>query len=529
MKKRRLGKTPGQSAEDSCHQPVKPLPVNTMSAVDSEHIERYEKETRELLYQRVYAILLIGITLIPLFSILDFVVAREHFHTFLFYRLSCAAGFLLLLLLYKGDFGMRHPYVLALTAYVISGAAISLMVVKLGGYASYYYTGMIMVLIVFSSILPLGTGQAISTGLMLFLIYVIPVLAFSTPNTENLKIFFNNTFFFISFVLVSVLKCFEDTRGRQKEFNLKMAFDSLFEKYRDVVEQIGEGIYEVDLSGNFTFVNPAACRMTGYGMNELLGKSYCILAAGDDQHAIRSAFNEVYGTGQRRSFQWKLIKERDPRNNAEKFMIGEISINPVFDANGSIVGFRGVLRDVTEKKELEDKLQHMAYYDMLTGLPNRSLFYGLYPLIMARSRRSYSPVVLMMIDLNQFKEINDQYGHDAGDRVLVHVARIISRVIRAEDMAVRLGGDEFILLFQDMKTEEIPSVSKRVFDAFLTQEDIDLDGKKCKVSASIGVAVIRSGDDLDADEAKAKADKAMYAAKSESKLTGHVTCLKHAE
>jgi diguanylate cyclase (GGDEF)-like protein len=174
----------------------------------------------------------------------------------------------------------------------------------------------------------------------------------------------------------------------------------------------------------------------------------------------------------------------------------------------------------------KEKLQYMAYYDMLTGLPNRTLFYGLYPLTIARGRRNNTLVILMMIDLNHFKEINDTYGHDTGDRVLRHAGELLSKSIRAEDLVVRLGGDEFVIIIQNIqKGEEVAGISKRIVEAFVNQVPIEISGEAYTVSASIGVTVVRPDEDSSADEAKAKADRAMYMAKDQSKAMGHNTCI----
>jgi PAS domain S-box-containing protein len=358
-----------------------------MENIITKHSAQFEEETRRLFHQRGLAILLVGIVVMLLFSLADFIVTEEYFHEFLVYRLSCAAGLALLLLPYYSRFGRRHPFLLSLIAYVMAGGTMALMVVSLGGYGSTYFMGFIIVLMAFSAILPFDVRQSLATGTMLLLMYIIPIVVFTTPTDETFGLFFRNVLAFVVFVGLSVMKCYEDTRARRKEFDLRMELDSLFEKYRDVVEHISDGIYEVDLSGRIIFLNPAACRLAGYTREEMLGVGYQAVTAEEDHKLLRTAFDMVYRTGQPRSFQWRLRRKQATRGAPTGFMTVESSINPVLDRDGGIVGFRGVFRDVTEQKEMEERLQHMAYYDMLTGLPNRSLFYGLYPLAVARGRR----------------------------------------------------------------------------------------------------------------------------------------------
>ena len=306
---------------------------------------RFEEETRMLFHQRLFPIILVGMILFPVFSFIDYVVAREYFLVFIFLRGACALGFILLLLISYTRFGKLHPFTLGLIAYLMAGITLSIMVVTTGIHGSIYEIGFIIVLIVFSSLLPLDTKQSTVTGFLLFFIYVISVLVFSRPTAGNVHIFFINAFYLFTFVLICILKCYADHETRSKEFALRMELDSQ-----------------------------------------------------------------------------------------------------------------------------KEKLQYMAYYDMLTGLPNRTLFYGLYPLTIARGRRNNTLVILMMIDLNHFKEINDTYGHDTGDRVLRHAGELLSKSIRAEDLVVRLGGDEFVIIIQNIqKGEEVAGISKRIVEAFVNQ------------------------------------------------------------
>jgi len=339
--------------------------------------------------------------LFPLFSSLDYLVTREYFWVFFVLRIACAAGFIVLLLISYSRFGKLHPFTLGLIAYIMAGFTMSTMVVTTGIHGSFYEMGLILILIVFSSLMPLDTKQSIVTGFLLFFIYVGSVLIFSRPTAGNIHIFFINAFFLLVFVLICILKCYAEHETRSKEFALRMELDSQ-----------------------------------------------------------------------------------------------------------------------------KEKLQYMAYYDMLTGLPNRTMFYSLYPLTIAKGRQANTRVILMMIDLNRFKEINDTYGHDAGDRVLRHAGALLSECIRAEDLVVRLGGDEFVIIIQNIqKEEEVDGISKRIVEAFVHQVPIEISGQVYKVSASIGVTVIRPDEDLSADEAKAKADQAMYMAKEQSKTMGHNTCV----
>ena len=165
-----------------------------MLSIEEEFEQRFREETGDLLYQRVLAVLLVGIILIPFFSVLDYVVVREHFNLFFLYRITCSALLLVLLFIYFTRFGRKHAYGLVTLAYVIAAFTISMMCVKMGGYPSFYYVGMIMVLVTVV-ILPLSTLQTAMYGVLVYLIYAVPIVLFTRPSAESLKIFFSNSFF----------------------------------------------------------------------------------------------------------------------------------------------------------------------------------------------------------------------------------------------------------------------------------------------------------------------------------------------
>ncbi|MBN2299084.1 MAG: hypothetical protein JXM72_10845, partial [Deltaproteobacteria bacterium] len=152
-----------------------------MLSVTDEYHKRYDEETKDLFYQRVLFILLVGIILIPLFSILDFVVSREFFKLFLIYRLGCSGLLLLAYFVYLTKIGREYAYLLAIIAYVVSGFTISMLCVHMGGYDSFYYVGTIMVLVTFTAILPLNALQAGVSGILLYGIYAGPIILLSEP------------------------------------------------------------------------------------------------------------------------------------------------------------------------------------------------------------------------------------------------------------------------------------------------------------------------------------------------------------
>jgi diguanylate cyclase (GGDEF)-like protein/PAS domain S-box-containing protein len=192
-----------------------------------------------------------------------------------------------------------------------------------------------------------------------------------------------------------------------------------------------------------------------------------------------------------------------------------VSGEPVFDAAGTFIGYRGVSREITEQKLAEERIQHLATHDALTGLPNRTMFSHLLGTAIPLAQRHRRGCAVLFIDLDRFKFINDTLGHDAGDKLLKELTTRFSKALRASDIIARLGGDEFVVLIQDLDdAEQAAIVARKILSAAL--KPVMLAGRECRVTASIGIAVYpRDGED---EQALMKnADIAMYYAKAEGK------------
>ncbi|MDP1930090.1 MAG: EAL domain-containing protein [Gammaproteobacteria bacterium] len=189
---------------------------------------------------------------------------------------------------------------------------------------------------------------------------------------------------------------------------------------------------------------------------------------------------------------------------------------PILDEQGCFHGYRGISRDVTERKRISDHIKYLATHDSLTGLPNRVMFTELLEQatkIAARyNDRGFS---VLFIDLDRFKLINDTYGHHMGDELLKSVARRLRQPLRASDVVARMGGDEFVILLQEVTDRrKISKVASNVLQTFA--EPIILSGKECRVTVSIGISVY-GVDALDEETMMKHADAAMYVAKDEGK------------
>lgn len=169
------------------------------------------------------------------------------------------------------------------------------------------------------------------------------------------------------------------------------------------------------------------------------------------------------------------------------------------------------IEDITERKKYEEKIQQMAFHDSLTGLPNRKLFSDRLGIVLAQAKRNKKKVGIVMLDLDNFKDVNDTLGHDVGDTLLKEVAERLSVTLRKSDTVARFGGDEFVLIFPDMEViEEAIQVVQKIIDRF--NKPFLIDTHQLVVTTSIGIAVYPN-DGMDEEILMKNADIAMYQAK----------------
>lgn len=184
---------------------------------------------------------------------------------------------------------------------------------------------------------------------------------------------------------------------------------------------------------------------------------------------------------------------------------------PIFDDNGDVVEMIEYSIDITQRKEAEQQLAHMATHDTLTGLPNRKLFSLRLQLELAHAQRNSNKLAVIMIDLDKFKEVNDTLGHNIGDKLLQQVGDRLLTLTRKSDTVARMGGDEFLLLLPELNdAQDAVTIAEKLTEAF--REPFGVDNHVCSTTLSAGIAIFP--DDGDAQETLIKyADIAMYAAK----------------
>lgn len=286
----------------------------------------------------------------------------------------------------------------------------------------------------------------------------------------------------------------------EKELNIRE------ERYRSIVEGIDEGYVETDPLGHMTFFNRAMTVLTGFTGNELAGRSIRRLMTRETRDRVFQLYRKA---GKRNAsipvVDWDLIGRDGTLRTVEA------STTFIRDDKGLATGFRSVLRDIGSKREHEKALLHRASHDLLTGLYNRDAFDACLIDMVCRARRAGRRLAVLFLDLDRFKEVNDRFGHDAGDALLKSVAARLKGALRETDAVCRYGGDEFTVILNGDACLESETVARKLLDRILTPYTIN--GQSIDfVTASIGISVYPE-DGTDPDALVRQADRAMYRAK----------------
>ncbi|MBW7901706.1 MAG: sensor domain-containing diguanylate cyclase [Rhodocyclaceae bacterium] len=266
-----------------------------------------------------------------------------------------------------------------------------------------------------------------------------------------------------------------------------------------------EGIIVTDAEQRIVSVNPGFVRVTGYTADEAVGRRPGFLSAGrHDREFYERMWQALHSTG---SWQGEIRNRKKSGEEYEELL----TISTVRDGLGRITHYVGIFTDISEIKAQQRALEHMAYHDPLTGLPNRTLLADRLSFLLPHCRRGRKMLAVCYLDLDGFKQINDGYGHAAGDRVLVEVAGRLVQCARENDTVARLGGDEFVLLLGDF---ERAGQIRRALDRILRRLAVPWrdEAHAFDLSASIGVALYPA-DGSEPDTLLRRADQAMYAAK----------------
>ncbi|MCU0933106.1 MAG: EAL domain-containing protein [Thiobacillaceae bacterium] len=283
-----------------------------------------------------------------------------------------------------------------------------------------------------------------------------------------------------------------------------------------VFEHSQEGILITDPRGTIIDVNQAFTRITGYSREEALGCNPRMLNSGRQDASFYSALwqdlqRNRYWTGE----MWNR------RKDGELFAVRE-TISAVLGEQDEVQHYVSLFSDITALKQQQAQLEHIAHFDALTHLPNRVLLADRLKQAMAQAGRHQSLVAVAYLDLDGFKAINDNHGHDVGDRLLVGLAERMKHALRQGDTLARLGGDEFVAVLLDLQSQDdsLPIVERMLAAA---AQPVPVDGLDLRVSASMGVSFFPQAEDkVDADQLLRQADQAMYQAKQAGRNRYHL-------
>jgi diguanylate cyclase (GGDEF)-like protein/PAS domain S-box-containing protein len=276
------------------------------------------------------------------------------------------------------------------------------------------------------------------------------------------------------------------------------------ERFRRSFHDSAAGMAIVSTDGAWLQVNQALADLTGYTKGELTGMAFAELTHPDDVDAEAEALDQLVA-GERRRY---VTEKRYVRADGQLVWVS-LSLSPVRDEDGETLYLISQMQDVTERKQTEAKLAHQAMHDPLTGLPNRILLTDRMLLAKARLRRGGS-LALLFCDLDHFKAVNDSFGHDAGDRLLIEAADRLRSILRPSDTVSRFGGDEFALLCEGVEAGAAERIASRIADVL--RPPFVIDRHEVALSASIGI-VLTGDPEVDPDQLMSDADLAMYAAK----------------
>jgi diguanylate cyclase (GGDEF)-like protein/PAS domain S-box-containing protein len=285
------------------------------------------------------------------------------------------------------------------------------------------------------------------------------------------------------------------------------------ERYRFIAEYSTDLIRIVAEDQKIQYASPSHQLKLGYHSEELIGKKLEDIIYSEDRIFVREYFFDGTLKKQPTTHEFRLLM----KNNQTLWV--ETNVVPLFNEEGHFIHYISASRDISERKNYEERLKHMAYHDFLTGIPNRRLFYDRFSQSIKKAKRNRTTFALFVLDCDHFKSVNDTYGHDIGDLLLKGAVERIQKLIRGEDTFARLSGDEFAIILDDFNDiRDVEEVAQRIIHVLQTPWKIK--DHELIVTFSVGISIYPYHG-LDMDSLFSHADQALYLSKGKGKNQYH--------
>ncbi|NQF16168.1 EAL domain-containing protein [Brevibacillus sp. HB1.3] len=295
------------------------------------------------------------------------------------------------------------------------------------------------------------------------------------------------------------------TARKQMEDELKRSE----EKYRIIAENTSDIISIINLDGEFLYLSPSHKRVWEHTVPDEEIHNLFEWIVEDDRDIFAYAIQHAFSTRKEYMVECRINTQRND------VIWTESKINPIMDEEGNVTKLLLVTRDVTDRKQSEETIHHLAYHDALTDLPNRRMYVQQLSKEMMQAKRFQSSLAVLFLDLDRFKDVNDSFGHDVGDMLLIEASKRLQACLKPGDVVARLGGDEFtIMQNQLLDRNEATALAEQIM--YQLQRPFELEGHVFNVSCSIGIALYPQDGDNPEDLLK-RADTALYTVKSRGK------------
>ncbi|MBD3652547.1 GGDEF domain-containing protein [Kangiella sp.] len=290
--------------------------------------------------------------------------------------------------------------------------------------------------------------------------------------------------------------------------DLHKALEDSEAKFRAFVETANDIIYSVSSDGCFTYVSPNWTDKLGHDVSEVLGQHFAHFVHPDDVERCTQFLIQLYQDGTKKSgLEYRV------RHKHNYWCWHTTNASPILDEEGQVTSTVGIARDITERKFIEQQIEHQAHYDSLTDLPNRALFSDRLEQAIRLAHRQQEKLAVLFVDLDKFKPVNDTYGHGIGDILLQQVAQRMRDCLRESDTIGRIGGDEFLVLLPHIESGSDSShIAEKLLDAISSPYRIN--SINIHISCSIGIALYPDHGNT-VLELIQTADQAMYVAKNQ--------------